>query len=186
MLFLKISSKNKNPIKNSMIILLHYLFFMLFSNSAFAENNTNNESLIRFEKNTDVRFESPISHEVLDGHFSGVLQGTGKTFLEVQEYYNISATFLAGIAILESGNGTSKLARCKNNVFGLKGKSFNSVEECIWYVGNLFANSSFYFKRGHTTIERIQQVYAPNHNKKNRKWVKDVISIANKLEKSYN
>lgn len=31
MLFLKISSKNKNPVKNSMIILLHYLFSELYT-----------------------------------------------------------------------------------------------------------------------------------------------------------
>lgn len=171
-----------------MIVLVYCLLFIgiIFNLSPTYGKDFDEEGLIKFEKNTDVRFESSIPHEALDNHFSGVLQGTGKIFLEVQEHYNISATFLAGIAILESANGTSKLAKSKNNVFGLKGKSFDSVEECIWYVGNLFTNSNFYFKKGRTTIERIQRVYAPASDKRNRKWVRDVIFIANKLEKSYN
>lgn len=171
-----------------MISLVYYLlyFSIIFCYSFSYGESFNEDGLIQFERNTDVRFESSITQEALNNHLSGVLQGTGKTFLEVQEHYNISATFLAGIAILESANGTSKLATSKNNVFGLKGKSFKSVEECIWYVGNLFTNSNFYFRKGRTTVERIQRVYAPDSDKKNKKWVQDVIFIANKLEKSYN
>lgn len=170
-----------------LIIIFSLIFTSIFTNPGASKQEIPERiQVVEFEKNTDVRFKSGITSEALDEHFSGVLSGTGETFLEVQEHYNISATFLAGIATLESANGTSKLARSKNNVFGLKGKRFDSVEECIWYMGELLTNSNYYFKKGRTTVGKIQKVYAPHSDARNKKWSSDVISIANKLEKTYN
>ena len=47
------------------------------------------------------------------------LQGLGVCFIEAEEKYNINAIVLTAIACLESAYGTSKLAREKNNLFGL-------------------------------------------------------------------
>ena len=50
-------------------------------------------------------------------------------------------------AILESGNGTSKLAKTKNNHFGIKkrGKyaAFGSVAECFEAHGKIFAGTRY-------------------------------------------
>lgn len=139
---------------------------------------------IKYHKGTDVRIQSSISERELNVHFKGVLRGKGKTFLQVQRVYGVSATFLAGIAIHESGNGSSKMAKDRNNVFGLKGKKFKNVEDCIWYTAKLLAESKYYFKSGKVTISKIQKTYAPDREAINRNWAKSICLIANKLERT--
>lgn len=143
-----------------------------------------NDSPVKYHKGTDVRFSSSISEKELNDNLNGVLSGKAKTFLQVQRVYGVSATFLAGIAIHESGNGSSKMAKSRNNVFGLKGKKFKSVEDCIWYTAKLFVESKYYFKKGKVTVSKIQKTYAPDRENSNRNWVKSICSIANKLERT--
>ena len=71
---------------------------------------------------------------------SSKLTGTAEIFIKYQEEYGVNALLSLGIAINESGWGTSNLANSKNNLFGLKaydsspGESatyFKSVDDCI-------------------------------------------------------
>ena len=71
---------------------------------------------------------------------SSKLTGTAGIFIKYQEKYGVNALLSLGIAINESGWGTSKIAKNKNNLFGLNavdtspGESanyFESVDDCI-------------------------------------------------------
>ena len=70
------------------------------------------------------------------------LEGLGVCFQRMEEKYSINSIILLSIAILESGYGLSKLAKEKNNLFGLDandsykgtenyGGKYKSKEECI-------------------------------------------------------
>ena len=69
-----------------------------------------------------------------------VMLKTGNEMVEVQDSYIINSVMMLGIAINESGWGTSSLAKDKNNLFGLNavdsnpyesGQSFSSTKACI-------------------------------------------------------
>ena len=114
----------------------------------------------------DVRTPSDITVERLNVRFKGTrLEGKGKWFIMAQEKYGINAVFLAAIAMHESANGKSRLARTKNNFFGLRGKngmlSFKTPEDCIMYTARLLTKKKgVYFGKGNYTIRRIGKKYA--------------------------
>lgn len=69
-----------------------------------------------------------------------VMLTTGNAFASAQNTYSINALLMFGIAINESGWGTSSIAKNKNNLFGLNAvdsspgesaNTFKSVESCI-------------------------------------------------------
>lgn len=83
------------------------------------------------------------------------LSGTGEALVQAEDQYGINSLVLASIAYVESGGGMSKLAREKNNLFGLgaadydpynRAMSFSSKEECIYYAARLLSSS--YLSRG--------------------------------------
>ncbi|MGG7177942.1 glucosaminidase domain-containing protein [Clostridium paraputrificum] len=51
---------------------------------------------------------------------SSKLRGMGQAFIEAQNKYGVNALLALGVAINESGWGTSQMAMEKNNLFGLK------------------------------------------------------------------
>lgn len=100
----------------------------------------------------------------LNSNLGGALKNSGDVFASVGKKYGIDPALLAAIAVHETGNGTSKAIKNKNNVGGMMGKSglmtFSSLEEGIdKMASNLKRN---YFDKGLTTIEQIQKKYAPN------------------------
>lgn len=84
---------------------------------------------------------SEISAEYIDIKLKGTaMEGLGGAFKEAEKKYGVNALFLVGLAIHESGFGTSKLAKSKNNLFGFRAydrspmksaADFRSKEECI-------------------------------------------------------
>ena len=130
-----------------------------------------------YSHNYDVRKKSDITAAQLDAKLKNRLKGTGCYFIAAQEKYGINAEFLAAIAILESGNGSSVAARRKNNFFGLMGKrgqlTFNSPQECIECVAkNLTKPMGYYFGKGRYTIGNIGKKYASD-----RKWATRVAAM---------
>ena len=83
-----------------------------------------------------------------------ILRDKGYEFIQAQNKYGVNASFMVGVAMNESGKGTSSIATSKNNIFGLNavdaspGQSanyFKSVADCV----NEFAShwmSKGYFK----------------------------------------
>ena len=119
-----------------------------------------------YQQNFDVRTPSNVSVEKLEKKFKGsALQGTGIYFLEAQQKYGINAVFLASIAMHESGNGSSRAARTKNNFFGIMQnrslKKFSSPRECIMYTARILTKKNgYYFGSGRFTIKKIGKKYA--------------------------
>ena len=69
-----------------------------------------------------------------------VMLTTGNAFASAQNTYTVNALLMFGVAINESGWGTSSIAKNKNNLFGLNAvdsspgesaNTFKSVEQCI-------------------------------------------------------
>jgi flagellum-specific peptidoglycan hydrolase FlgJ len=107
-------------------------------------------------------------------------QGLEKAILQIEDEYGINAFFTIAVMKLESGNGSSRLARKKNNLFGLnatsgdaynKGLSFKSKADCVLKFGELIANK--YIEKGYTTIEKVAKKYCPA----NSKWPRHVKAI---------
>ncbi|PWV91000.1 SH3 domain-containing protein [Paenibacillus cellulosilyticus] len=108
-------------------------------------------------------------------------QGLEEAILQIEDEYGINAFFTIAVMKLESGNGSSKLARKKNNLFGLnatsgdaynKGLSFKTKADCVLKFGELIASK--YIEKGYTTIEKVAKKYCPA----NSKWpshVKDIM-----------
>ena len=78
------------------------------------------------------------SDDVYQG--GNLLRGTGEAFINSQNEYGVNALLLLGIAINESGVGTSDISKEKKNIFGLgaidedaynAAYGYSSVEACI-------------------------------------------------------
>lgn len=83
------------------------------------------------------------------------LKGTGAALAAAEERYGVNSLVIAAIAYVESGGGMSKIARKKNNLFGLgageptpyiSALSFSSKDDSIYFVANLLRYS--YLRRG--------------------------------------
>ncbi len=125
----------------------------------------------------------------LDAHLEGELAGKGSAFANSAKNNNVDPFLIAAIAIHETGNGTSKAVRNKNNVGGLMGRNglqrFDSVDSSIEYMSNLIETK--YVAKGRETISEISTMYAPvgagnDPNGLNNNWVSGVRSIYNELK----
>jgi flagellum-specific peptidoglycan hydrolase FlgJ len=94
--------------------------------------------------------------------------GLEETILEVEEQYGINALFTIAVMKLESGNGSSRLAKSKNNLFGLnaitgdknnRAFSFESKGDSVRKFGQLLSKN--YVGKGYTTVEKIARKYCP-------------------------
>ena len=85
------------------------------------------------------------------GQLESILKGTGlaglgNAFAEKEKAYGLNALFLISITRLESGNGSSSLAKNQNNLGGLKNGnsgylSFDSKEDCVKYMAELLSEN---------------------------------------------
>lgn len=77
-------------------------------------------------------------------NLQGELMPLEDAFLAAEQEYGVSAVFLAAVAALESGWGSSDLAREKHNLFGWRSgdggyMTFDSPEACIDHVARAIA-----------------------------------------------
>lgn len=94
---------------------------------------------------------------------------------DIAKDYGIDYKLIKAIAVIESGwKHNSYMARTKNNIFGLVGKSFKSVDECIHYWCRLY-NKRY---KG-MSIDEMAKVYCPPNA---AKWAEKVKSIIRRLE----
>ncbi|MFC4355284.1 glucosaminidase domain-containing protein [Chryseomicrobium palamuruense] len=99
----------------------------------------------------------------LEQKLGGKLAGTAKDFIAAGQKFDLNPLFLASIAMHETGNGTSKAIREKNNVAGMMGlnglRTYATMQESIEAMAsNLRRN---YLNQGLTTITQIGNKYAP-------------------------
>lgn len=114
----------------------------------------------------------------------GNLKKYAADFLEAEKIYNVNAVFLSAIAALESGWGSSSLARNKNNFFGWKGgsgfMSFNTPREGILFVARNLKNN--YLTPGGSCfrgyeVEDVAKSYCPGGN-----WARQIYGIMNMIK----
>lgn len=94
---------------------------------------------------------------------------------DIAKDYDIDYKLIKAIAVIESGwKHDSHMARTRNNIFGLMGKSFDSVDECIHYWCKLY-NKRY---KG-MSIDEMAKVYCPPNAEK---WAEKVKDIMRRLE----
>lgn len=133
------------------IILAVLLFGILhtFNSASTKQKPTENTIITSFEGNFTTQKEkaeksgvlsvSGLSVAELEENTLAPLSQYAFYFIEAEQQTGVNAVFLASVAALESGWGTSDLAKDKNNLYGWTSnsgemKSFNSVGQCILYV----------------------------------------------------
>lgn len=115
-----------------------------------------------------------------EAHIAKIFEGTAlagheleDAILEIEEEYGINAYFTIAVMKLESGNGKSRLAKNKNNLFGLnaidgnkenKAFSFKTKGDSVRKFGQLLSKN--YVGKGYTTIDKVAKKYCPA----NPKW----------------
>lgn len=119
------------------------------------------------------------------------LQGTGEAFARAEEEYGVNGLVLAAIAYLESGGGTSKIAKDKNNLFGLgagppnpyaNARCFNSKEECIYFAASLLRNS--YLSRGGRFYSGDSLEHIGIHYAADPRWAAKVAGSMSKIARA--
>jgi beta-N-acetylglucosaminidase len=130
-----------------------------------------------------VKSDSGLAESHIEEIFKGTsLAGFGleKAILEIEEEYGINAYFTIAVMKLESGNGKSRIATDKNNLFGLnaidgdqydKAFSFKTKGDSVLKFGQLISEN--YLDKGYTTIEKVSTKYC----QANPKWSDVVMSI---------
>jgi beta-N-acetylglucosaminidase len=132
---------------------------------------------------SNVKSDSGLMEANIEEIFKGTsLAGFGleKAILEIEEEYGINAYFTIAVMKLESGNGKSKIAKDKNNLFGLnaidgdqynKAFSFKTKGDSVQKFGQLISEN--YIDKGFTTIEKVSAKYC----QANPEWSDVVMSI---------
>jgi hypothetical protein len=122
-----------------------------------------------------VKSDSGLSEDHISKIFKGTaLAGNGleKAVLEIEDKYGINAYFTIAVMKLESGNGKSKLAKSKNNLFGLnavsgdegrRASSFKTKGDSVRKFGQLIAKN--YVGKGYTTIDKVAMKYCPANSR---------------------
>lgn len=135
---------------------------------------------------TTVKSDSRLTEEQIAQIFEGTLladQDLEKTILEIEQEYGINAYFTIAVMKLESGHGKSKIARDKNNLFGLnaidgdaynKAFSFETKGDSVEKFGQLISDN--YIDKGYTSVEKVASKYC----KANPKWSTLVMNIMKK------
>lgn len=108
-----------------------------------------------------------MSTEELAEALGGDLAAYAEAFLQAERMTTepdgscVNAAFLGAVARLESGNGKSKIAKNKNNLFGWKRhgeyQRFVSKEACIIITAQKI--KKHYIDHGRTTIQSIGERY---------------------------
>lgn len=110
-----------------------------------------------------------------------VLSSLVDSFMYIQSEYKVNAVFALGVCIQESAGGTSKLAKNKNNLFGMKsGKNYakySSKSESVKAFGRLISGKT-YFGKGRTSVSAIGKVYCDSN------WSSYVVRNMNNLYKA--
>lgn len=125
-------------------------------------------------------------------YLKGVLAGKAQLIKDEADKNGISAYFPAAVMIHESGNGSSNVARKKNNISGIydggnkTSKTFDSVDDCIKFTAKLLAKPLY---SNCNTIEDVHLIYSPpgasnDPGKTNFAWARDVVTWMKKISEN--
>lgn len=129
-----------------------------------------------------------IQIQKINKQLDGALKGKGETFVSYGYKYNVNPYLLAAISIHETGNGTSKAIKDRNNAGGLMGNKglmyFKTIDSSIEYMAQLLKTD--YIDQGLTDIDSIQKKYCPvgatnDPTNLNIHWLPTVSSLYEKI-----
>lgn len=117
---------------------------------------------------TGVTVKSNASLGQLQSLLAGTnLEGIESALLEVEQNFGVNAFFTLAVAKLESGNGKSKLATDKNNLFGMNAVDSNPYHAAFSYPSKSASVNDFgkrikkgYIDQGLTTLASINNKYS--------------------------
>lgn len=127
----------------------------------------------------DITQKSNLVPDMIEALLPPDLKGLGKAFFDGEQQYGINALFVLSIVRLESGNGTSSLARNCNNLGGIKSgedgyRTFATKDECLNYMFDLLSRK--YVSQGRTTIGAVGKIYCATGG-----WIPQVTEIMREL-----
>jgi Mannosyl-glycoprotein endo-beta-N-acetylglucosaminidase/Bacterial SH3 domain len=101
----------------------------------------------------------------------GELHDLGGVIIYLEDRYNVNAYLQLAVAIHESGWGTSRIARKKDNLFGFGAYSHSPYESAIDYESKNESINDFvklmrhdYFDKGYTNLEDIGKLYCESED----------------------
>lgn len=170
---------------------------ILYEEAVFV-NALNDKDTEYFRTEFNIMYPSYLSEEEINTFLEGTnLEGLGKYYLEAEAETGINAAYICAVSCLESGYGSSKLAKTKHNIFGWGANddnpmgsaySYDSYSDCIIRVMKTFGNSycdpdGKYFEGTinddgtiNLTIEEVNEHYCSQES-----WEKKVASIMIKI-----
>lgn len=139
--------------------------------------------------NLDLRTSSGLRPQDLDAFLQGSpLSGLGSAFIQAERRYGVNARYLCAHAVLESGWGTSRIARDKYNLFGFGAydknpykyaRSFDSFEQCIdvvaEYIARHYLNPNGKYYNG-PTLPAMNKNYATDPN-----WARKIAQLMTQI-----
>jgi beta-N-acetylglucosaminidase len=136
----------------------------------------------RSDVNTmDLRKPSGVTAAQIDSVFSTRLQGLGRACIIAERVYGVNAAFLAAIVIHESGNGSSRIAKEKNNLVGFaaytsrpfaSARSFATQDESIYALARLLSSKYLDPEGRYFEGYRVKDINA--HYAEDKGWYRDV------------
>lgn len=147
------------------------------SAGASGEPNPNPSFYVPFPA---VKSDSGLSEENISRLFEGTKlldNDLEEAILEIEQDYGINAFFTVAVMKLESGNGTSKAAANRNNLFGMRSGQgdgylrFDTKADSVRRFGRLISEN--YIEEGYTSITKISGKYCPP----NKDWASLVANI---------
>ena len=142
--------------------------------------------------NLDLSKDSTVTAQQIDNFLKGTdLADTGKYFIEAEESHRVNAVFLVALACLESGYGSSLLAKNKNNIFGFRAydgssyvsaKAFASKRDCILQVAKYISKE--YLTSGGKYYAGNDLLSVNRNYSRSGSWAGKVASLMLELDKS--
>ncbi|WP_379970907.1 SH3 domain-containing protein [Ectobacillus sp. sgz5001026] len=124
------------------------------------------------------------------------LVGTGQYFIDAANKYHINVSYLLAHAIIESGWGTSSIAKDKNNLFGFQAVDYNpyggaasfstlqqGIDYCAQYIDKNYLTPNSLFYNGDFLGDKARGMnvyYASDSN-----WSNEISSVMHKIDGMY-
>lgn len=140
--------------------------------------------------NTDLRTLSNLTENDYNNMLKGTnLYGLGKTFVKIEQEYNINGLYMLGLVCLESNYGKSNFAIHRNNLVGWnavdsnpnKATYFKSKEECLLFVSSKLKTN--YLSENGCYFEGFTGRDIDKHYCTDKKHIDKICNIVNKLIK---
>jgi len=183
----------KNPIV-LLVLLLVLVIVITIVSSVVIFSGVGNEGINEDDKKLyyTACTEGQINREVFEKMFenAGAFTGKANVFIQAGSRNSVDPVLLASIAFVETGRGSSKMVKERNNPGGLYNSAkkeffvYDSLDEGILAMASNL--NRLYISQGLVSIVQIGNKYAPigadnDPNNLNMNWVPNVSMLANEF-----